>query len=109
MAKEIILYMTCRSTEEAEKISASLLNANLIACANIMAPHTALYRWKGKTERAQEVAVIMKSRRVLFSEIQKMVSALHSYDCPCLVSWEIDQGFPPFLQWIEAQTLGEVK
>ncbi len=54
----ILIYMTCADEAEARKIAAALLDERLIACANIMAPHTALYSWKGKREESREVAVI---------------------------------------------------
>ena len=30
------------------------------------------------------------------------VKSLHSYECPCVVSLEIDGGHQPFLDWIAA-------
>lgn len=100
----IFIYMTCPTTEEAEKIASALLERRLIACANIMTPHTALYRWKGQTERGQEVAVIMKTRAALFEEVKEAILGLHSYECPCIVSWPIEKGHAPFMEWIEEET-----
>jgi periplasmic divalent cation tolerance protein len=102
----IIIYITCQTTEEAEKIAGALLAENLIACANIMAPHTALYRWKGQTERAQECAIIMKTRSNLFDKVKEKIAGMHSYECPCVVSWPIERGYAPFLDWIAAETAG---
>lgn len=100
----IIVYVTAPSQQESEKIAAALLDKKLIACANIFPPHTALYRWKGKTERAQEHAVIMKTRAILFDRVREEIAALHSYECPCIVSWPIEKGHAPFLRWIGEET-----
>lgn len=100
----IIIYMTAPTAGEAERIAAALLDENLVACANIMASHTALYRWKGNMERGQEVAVIMKTRAALFNKAKETIARLHSYECPCIVSWPIEKGHAPFLEWIKEET-----
>lgn len=101
----IIIYITCPTAAEAEKIGGALLAEKLIACANIMSPHTALYRWKGQTERTEEFAVIMKTRAELFDKVKETIAGMHSYECPCIVSWPIENGHAPFLDWIEAETV----
>ena len=99
----VIIYMTAASQDEAQSISKTLVEERLVACANILPAHSSLYWWEGKVESAQEVAVIFKSRAELFPQIEARIRALHSYDVPCIVSWPIEQGHAPFLQWIEAK------
>lgn len=100
----IIIYMTCPDAAEAEKISVALLDAGLIACANVMAPHTAHYNWKGKREKGSEVAVLIKTRASLFDAVRATILKLHSYECPCIVSWPLAAAHGPFLDWIAAET-----
>lgn len=102
--EHIVIYITVSSPEEGETIAAALIDKRLVACANILAPHTALYRWQGKTERAQEHAVIMKTRASLFERAREEIAALHRYECPCIVSWPIERGHAPYLQWIGDET-----
>lgn len=100
----IVIYVTCAGKEEAETISRALLEERLIACANIMAEHSSLYRWEGKFENSVEVAMILKTRESLFEQVRQKICALHSYDCPCIVALPITQGHEPFLQWIGEET-----
>ena len=100
----IVIYVTCANGAEAEKISAALLDEKLIACANVLAPHTAHYSWKGKREKGSEVAIIMKTRADLFEKVRATILTLHSYECPCIVSWPLTAGHGPFLDWIAAET-----
>ena len=101
----VIVYVTCRDTEEAENIASSLLEKNLIACANIASPHRAMYKWKGVIEEnCNEVAIIMKTRSKLFNNIRQAICDMHSYDCPCIVSWPISMGHAPFMDWAFSQT-----
>jgi periplasmic divalent cation tolerance protein len=100
----ISIYMTCADEAEARKIATSLLDERLIACANITAPHKALYNWNGKREESSEVAVIMKTRADLFVRAREKARALHSYECPCIVALPVVNGHGPFLDWIESET-----
>jgi len=101
--KPILIYVTTPAGE-GEKIAAALLEKNLVACANIMAPHQSIYKWKGKVERGTESVVIFKTRESLFEQVRAEICALHSYECPCIVALPIVAGHEPFLQWIEEQT-----
>lgn len=47
-----LIYVTCEGQTEAERIAGALLEKQLIACANIMAPHTAVYMWEERPKRA---------------------------------------------------------
>jgi periplasmic divalent cation tolerance protein len=104
MTDSVVKYMTCPTEAEAEKIAAALLVERLIACANIMAPHKALYNWKGSREEGREVAVIMKTQAQLFERAKEKARSLHSYECPCIVALPIVAGHAPFLDWIAAET-----
>lgn len=95
-----LFYMTCADGDEARRIVSALLEARLIACANIMPPHTALYRWEGKVAEGRECGVIMKGRSDMADRIGEMVRGMHGYGCPCLVALPIQGGLGPFLQWI---------
>lgn len=104
MDQPIIIYMTCADEREAETIAHALLEQKLIACANIMPAHTAVFRWEGKVQSSPETAVILKSVSARFDKIKEVVLSLHSYECPCIVSWPIEKGHAPFLQWIKDET-----
>ena len=101
----LFLYITCPDREEAQKIATALVERRLVACANICAPHEAIYQWKGKVESAQETAVILKTRGDLFNDVKEAVLKLHSYETPCIVALPIEKGHPAFLQWIQAETV----
>ena len=58
----IMIYVTHKNKEDAEKIARHLLGKKLIACANIF-PINSLYLWKGEIERSKEVVSIFKTKR----------------------------------------------
>ena len=100
-----IVYITASSREEAEKISRVLLEERLIACANIFDPVTSLYWWKGEIRKDAETLLIAKTKESLVDQLIERVKALHSYECPCIVSFPLAKGNPDFLKWISEETL----
>ncbi len=102
-AEYIIVFLTTKDKAEAEKISQTLLNEKLIACANIISPVTSFFHWKGTIDRAEEALVVMKSRRDLFSELASRLRGLHSYEVPEVLALPIVEGSEAYLGW-----LGEV-
>lgn len=98
-----MLYTTTSSEEEAERISHELLERRLVACANIF-PIRSMYWWEGKIEKADELAIIFKTRTKLLNEAMALVKELHSYDVPCLMCYEHVLGDEDYLDWITGET-----
>ncbi len=98
------IYVTINSEHEAKGIAKSLLDKRLIACANIF-PINSLYYWEGKFQEDKEIAIIMKTRSRLVEQVIAELSKIHSYDVPCIVSWDISQGNNEYFRWIEKETI----
>ena len=73
------LWLTCKDKEEASKIANTLLVKHLAACVHKI-PISSEFRWKGKINSSKEVLLQMDSREDLFSEVEREVGKLHSYD-----------------------------
>jgi periplasmic divalent cation tolerance protein len=104
----IMVYMTAESMDQAKTIARELISARLAACVNILDHMQSLYWWEGKVEESGEVVVLAKTRAELLPTLTERVQAVHSYDCPCIVSWPITDGHQPFLDWIEQETASAV-
>lgn len=98
----IVVFVTTTDRKEAERISQSLLNEKLIACANIIGPVHSFFWWAGKVEKAEEHIVLMKSRSDLFEKISERVKALHTYDIPEIIALPIKLGSLEYLKWIDS-------
>lgn len=98
------LYVTTADEGEAETIARTLLDENLIACANVLPGVTSHYRWQGEVHHDREVAMLLKTRAALADRVSERIKALHSYDCPCVVIWPIAGGNAEFLNWIGDET-----
>lgn len=103
--KTAILYITAKDAKEARKLAAALVKERLAACANIIDRIHSVYRWKGKIEKNAEALVFAKTKASLVTKAISRVRELHSYECPCIVSFPIDKGNPDFLTWISNETM----
>ena len=98
-----IIYITCANEAEAELLAESLVAKNLVACANYF-PIKSVYRWGGKVEKAEEYALVCKTRKDKFEAVEARVKELHSYEVPAILAFEIMNGNDEFLKWIDKNT-----
>ena len=97
------IYMTAGSKSEARKIAQALVESRLAACVNILDNMQSIYRWQGKVQEDSEVVLIAKTTEAQVFRLIEKVKSLHSYDCPCVVSLPVLDGYPPFLNWVHAE------
>ncbi len=100
-----LFYVTVSTQDEAKAIATALLNDGLIACANILGAMTSIYRWQGELAQEKEVPLILKSTTELGDRIIEKIKQIHSYDSPCVVALNIENGNPEFLNWIQKEVL----
>jgi periplasmic divalent cation tolerance protein len=96
----IIVLVTTKDKVEADKISQTLLQEKLIACANIISPVSSCFLWQGKIDRAEECLVVMKTHKDLFTELVVCVKALHSYEVPEVLAMPVVDGSGEYLAWM---------
>jgi periplasmic divalent cation tolerance protein len=101
--KPILITTTFDNKEEAEKVIDILLEERLVSCCQ-MSTITSKYHWKGNIEKSLEYQVKMKSKKELYSEIEKIILENHSYETPQIVYYEIDGGYKDYLDWINEET-----
>jgi periplasmic divalent cation tolerance protein len=97
-----VVLSTCGSKKEAEKIARDIVERRLVACVNIM-PVTSYYRWKGRIRVDREYLIVAKTRSELFARLKSRILALHTYQLPEIVSLRIDDGYRPYLDWIDKE------
>ncbi len=97
----VMVYVTSKDAEEAERIGETLVKERLAACANIIPSMKSVYWWKGSIERDSEAVLLMKSVEGKAQEIVKRVSELHSYDVPCIDVIPLSGGNQEYFRWLE--------
>jgi len=98
--KYSLIYSVFPDAEQAKKIAHVLLKEKLIACANILPPHVAIYEWEGKLCEENEVIMFAKSTAKNFYSVQAKIIELHTYDNPCVLEIPLTNIAPEFSKWI---------
>jgi periplasmic divalent cation tolerance protein len=104
MTPIVTVYATFASAEEAARIAVRLIDERLAACANLLGTCESIYRWKGKIEQAQEIAVLFKTRADAASALIARLAELHGYDVPAAVVWPIADALDSYAEWIASET-----
>lgn len=99
--------MTAGSKDEATEIGKELVTSRLAACVNILGNMNSFYLWQGEIQDDTEVVMIAKTTEDRIPELIKKVKSIHSYDCPCIVSLPVLDGYQPFLDWIAKEVNDE--
>lgn len=99
----VSVYVTASSMAEAEQVARHVLARRLAACANAF-PLRSWYWWQGAVEQAEEVGLLLKTRREHVPALEAAVREVHSYSVPCVVAWPIEAGSQPYLDWVRAET-----
>jgi periplasmic divalent cation tolerance protein len=100
----VSVYAVFASDEEAERIGRMVVEERLAACANLIGPIRSIYRWKGATETAEEVAAIFKTTDALADALIARIAALHSYEVPCVASWPVEKVLGAYAEWVGDST-----
>ena|SRR3989344_4955682 len=101
--KPCLIILTCGDDSEAKKIGQYLLEKRLIACAKRM-PVSSAYWWKGDILDSNETLLIMETLNKKFSEIEKAVKKIHSYETPVLLQIAASEMSSGALGWIKENT-----
>lgn len=98
--KPILAYITAKDVEEAKRLARKLLESRLVACVNVFSGVYSSFWWQDRIEQTEEAVIIAKSLETHRDSICELVKESHSYECPCVVFFQMDGGNQPYLDWI---------
>jgi periplasmic divalent cation tolerance protein len=104
MTELVQIVTTTKSKAEAKKIGRALLQQRLAACVQVIGPLESSFWWKGKISESKEWYCIIKSRRSLYTRIEKAIRTLHSYEEPEIICLPIGAVSLGYQQWVERET-----
>ncbi len=100
----LIVFSTFPDAATANKAAASLVDAHLAACVNILPGVTSVYRWRGKVEQAGEVLLIVKTTQEAYPQLESALKACHPYELPEIIAVAVEAGLPDYLNWVSEET-----
>lgn len=101
----IMVLSTCNSSQVASSLAEELVNNKLAACVNIVDKVESVYQWQGKITRDKEFLLIIKTQKLLFSQVEQTIQKVHDYELPEIIAVPIEAGEKNYLNWIQSSTL----
>lgn len=103
MSPIVRILTLCPSVEVARAITAALLDARLVACANIGAQVESHYVWNGERHQDPEVQLWLKTRTDLIEAVAKVIADLHPYEVP-MIAADVVQVNDAYAAWVAEST-----
>lgn len=98
-----VVFVTVQR-DKARALATEIVENRLAACVNIVDTVRSIYRWKGKITSDDEALLIIKTATKKVENLIKYVKENHSYDIPEVVSLNIAEGNPDYLDWLDEET-----
>lgn len=86
--------------DSAARVAAALLDAKLIACANLLGPIRSLYQWNDERGDAREIGVLFKTDARVLDKAVERIAELHPYDTPAVLGWRCDAVSAATATWL---------
>jgi len=102
--KALEVHITAPDRERAAAMARILVEERLAACVNIVDGVRSIYVWQGKLCDEAEVLCLVKTRAELLPALEARVKALHPYEVPEILAFEVAAGSDAYLDWLAAAT-----
>ncbi|XP_055903808.1 protein CutA homolog [Eupeodes corollae] len=96
-----VAYITTPDEATASKLARSVVESNLAACVNIIPKVISIYMWEGKVQEDNECLLMVKTRTSRIKELTKFIRDNHPYSVAEVISLPIQDGNPPYMDWIK--------
>jgi periplasmic divalent cation tolerance protein len=103
MSELILILTTMPDDDRAEAAARALVDEQLAACVNLLAPMVSIYKWKGEVERQPERQLIIKTTRDRLSDLEARLGTLHPYELPELIVIAAT-GSDAYVKWVAGET-----
>ena len=99
------IIVTGPTDDTLDQIARELVDARLIACANVLeSPVASTFRWQGAVEVEREKRMHMHTRLDLADQVVAFVKERHPYDVPNVTAVPLVAGNADYLVWIVEET-----
>lgn len=96
-----LFYCTTDSQSSANELAASIVEQQLAACVNIIPGITSVYHWDNEIQHDQEWLLLIKTTDEMSEPLKNAILKAHPYDSPELISVNVTDGLPDYLQWVQ--------
>lgn len=99
----IAVFTTLPTREQALELARSLVEQNLVACAQISAIES-VYRWQGNVLQEPEYRLMLKACASRHAAIEAAILARHPYELPAIHAQTLERVHEPYGTWIRTES-----
>jgi periplasmic divalent cation tolerance protein len=104
--KLLAVFTTVASRDEACKMASTLVERQLVACAQISEIES-FYRWQGSIQHDREFRLLLKTTDAQYEAVEAVVKQMHSYELPAIFAVPVERAYGPYVAWVESGSSGE--
>lgn len=101
------LLLTTAPPDVAQDLARTLVEERLAACVSLFPGVRSIYRWKGEVLDDPETQLLVKTSAARLPALAARLQALHPYEVPELLVVAPEGGSAAWLDWLQAQVLGD--
>lgn len=99
-----MVFTTVPNLAVGRKLAKEVLEKRFAACIHLASRGESHYWWKGKIEKAQEVAMTFKTSKKALPSLLQTLKEIHPYKTPEILAFCVDQGDASYLKWLVEET-----
>lgn len=96
----VLALTTVATRDDAERLANMLIEERLAACVNVVPGLQSIYQWQGAAESASEFLLLIKTSTHLLADLERTITANHSYEVPEFLVLKIESGSEAYLRWL---------
>jgi periplasmic divalent cation tolerance protein len=104
MAQDVLVVLITCPPDKAQGLAETLVEERVAACVNVVPTLQSVYRWKGAVQNEGEALLLVKTTRDRFDALKALVLKNHPYELPEVISFTVDRGHAPYLEWVVEST-----
>lgn len=97
------MVLTTAQGATTQKIIEALLSKELAACIQTM-PVRSHYVWQGQLQNEAEDILLIKAKLADWADVEAAIRAVHDYETPEILRFDVDAGSQSYLDWIRSVT-----
>lgn len=99
-----LVYVPVPDRETGLRLGRDAVRLRQAACANLHGPMTSIYEWEGDLCEESEFLLLFKTAADRVEALESWLVQAHPYECPCVISGDVERVNPAFGDWVRAMT-----
>jgi periplasmic divalent cation tolerance protein len=100
----VIVFVTWPADRDPTPFAKALVEARLVACANVLPEMRSVYTWEGAVHEDAERQIILKTTAERLPALESRVRELHPYAVPEFLAVPVMSGSADYLRWLREST-----